>query len=70
MVLVDANKTDRVDLLVAAIVAIDTLDWAVFDTSSLDKIDRALAIEPRLMIQPRDRSAAPSRRSYPCATAK
>ncbi len=53
LVLVDANKTDRVDLLVAAILATDTLDWAVFDTSSLDKIDRALAIEPRLMIQPR-----------------
>jgi hypothetical protein len=30
-VLVDANKTDRVDLLVAAIQATDTLDWAIFD---------------------------------------
>jgi len=51
VVLVDANKTDRVDLLVQAIQAADALDWAVFDTSSIDKIDRALAIEPRLKFQ-------------------
>jgi glycerophosphoryl diester phosphodiesterase len=53
LVLVDANKTDRVDLLVQAIKDADALDWAVFDTSDLTKIDAALAIEPRLMIQPR-----------------
>ena len=53
LVLVDGNKTDRVDLLVAAIQEADALEWAVFDTSSIAKIDRALAIEPRLMIQPR-----------------
>ncbi len=47
-VLVDANKTDRVDLLVAAIQATDTLDWAIFDTDSQDKIDEALALEPAL----------------------
>lgn len=47
-VLVDANKTDRVDLLVGAIVDADALDWAIFDTSGVDKIDAALAIEPRL----------------------
>lgn len=47
-VLVDANKTDRVDLLVDAITSTDTLDWAIFDTSSVDKIDEALALEPRL----------------------
>lgn len=47
-VLVDANKTDRVDLLVAAIQSTDTVDWAIFDTSSIDKIDAALAIEPKL----------------------
>ncbi|MFT3766675.1 MAG: glycerophosphodiester phosphodiesterase family protein [Minicystis sp.] len=47
-VLVDANKTDQVDLLVAAIQKTDTLDWAIFDTSSVDKIDAALAIEPKL----------------------
>lgn len=47
-VLVDANKTDRVDLLVEAIVQADALDWAIFDTSSVDKIDAALALEPRL----------------------
>ncbi|MBI2391261.1 MAG: glycerophosphodiester phosphodiesterase family protein [Deltaproteobacteria bacterium] len=53
LVLVDANKTSRVDLLVNAIRDADALDWAVFDTSSVDKIDQALAIEPRLMIMPR-----------------
>lgn len=54
VVLVDANKTDRVDLLVAAIQAASAIDWAIFDTSSIDKIDQALAIEPTLhiMIRP------------------
>ncbi len=47
-VLVDANKTDRVDLLVADIVETDSVGWAIFDTSSVDKIDQALAIEPEL----------------------
>ena len=42
-VLVDANKTDRVDLLVSAITSTDSLEWAIFDTSSVDKIDQALA---------------------------
>lgn len=58
LVLVDANKTDRVDLLVAAIKEADALEWAVFDTSSLDKIDKALALEPALMIMPRIEDAA------------
>jgi len=49
-VLVDANKTDRVDLLVADILAADAVDWAIFDTSSLDKILQALAIEPTLHV--------------------
>jgi glycerophosphoryl diester phosphodiesterase len=53
LVLVDGNKTDRVDLLVQAIKDAGALDWAVFDTSSLDKIDQALALEPKLMIMPR-----------------
>lgn len=53
LVLVDANKTDRVDLLVGAIREANALEWAVFDTSSTDKIDRALALEPKLMIMPR-----------------
>lgn len=55
IVLVDANKTDRVDLLVAAIQKTNALEWAVFDTSSVDKIDQALALEPKLMIMPRVR---------------
>jgi glycerophosphoryl diester phosphodiesterase len=58
MVLVDANKTDRVDLLVQAIEDAGALDWAVFDTSDTSKIDAALAIEPNLMIQPRIEAAA------------
>ncbi len=58
MVLIDANKTDRVDLLVKAILEAGALDWAVFDTSSTGKIDRALAMEPRLMIMPRVASVA------------
>jgi glycerophosphoryl diester phosphodiesterase len=53
LVLVDANKTDRVDLLVQAIHDANALDWAVFDTSSTSKIDQALAMEPKLLIQPR-----------------
>ncbi|MCA9619728.1 MAG: glycerophosphodiester phosphodiesterase family protein [Myxococcales bacterium] len=48
VVLVDANKTDRVDLLVAAIQNTDSIDWAIFDTSSVAKIDEALALEPTL----------------------
>jgi glycerophosphoryl diester phosphodiesterase len=48
-VLVDANKTDRVDLLVAAIQETDTLAEAIFDTSSPEKIAEALALEPRLI---------------------
>lgn len=47
-VLIDANKTDRVDLLVAAVQTTDTLDWAIFDTDSVEKIDQALALEPSL----------------------
>lgn len=53
IVLIDANKTDRVEALVDAVKKTDTLEWAVFDTDSTDKIDRALALEPKLMIMPR-----------------
>jgi len=51
VVLVDANKTDRVDLLVQAIHDADAVEWAIFDTSSVDKIDEALALDPSLHIQ-------------------
>jgi glycerophosphoryl diester phosphodiesterase len=47
-VLLDANKTDRVDLLVQAVHDTDTLDWAIFDTDSTSKIQEALALEPKL----------------------
>ncbi|MBX3188412.1 MAG: glycerophosphodiester phosphodiesterase family protein [Labilithrix sp.] len=53
IVMIDANKSDRVEAMVDLVKKTDTLEWAVFDTDDLDKIDRALAIEPRLMIQPR-----------------
>jgi glycerophosphoryl diester phosphodiesterase len=53
LVLVDANKSDQVEAMVDAIKKADAVDWAVFDTDDLSKIDRALALEPRLMIQPR-----------------
>lgn len=56
VVLIDANKTDRVDLLVNAIREADALEWAIFDTSSVDKIDRALAMEPSLRFQIRPQS--------------
>lgn len=58
MVLVDANKTDRVDLLVADIQATATLEWAIFDTSSPDKIERALQLEPNLLTMIRTGSVA------------
>ncbi|CAN5906199.1 glycerophosphodiester phosphodiesterase family protein [soil metagenome] len=58
LVLVDANKSDRVEAMVDAIRKADALEWAVFDTDDLTKIDRALALEPRLMIQPRVQAAA------------
>jgi glycerophosphoryl diester phosphodiesterase len=48
-VLLDANKTSRVDLLVEAVHATDTLEWAIFDTDDVAKIDAALALEPALL---------------------
>lgn len=48
VVLLDANKTDRVDLLVEAVHATDSLDWAIFDTDDTAKIQQALALEPKL----------------------
>jgi glycerophosphoryl diester phosphodiesterase len=51
VVLVDANKTDRVDLLVQAIHDANAVDWAIFDTSDTTKIDAALAMEPNLHFQ-------------------
>ncbi len=58
MVLIDANKTDRVDLLVKDIQDTGTLDWAIFDTSSVAKIDEALLLEPRLLTMIRVGSVA------------
>lgn len=48
IVVVDANKTDRVDLLVQAIREADAVDSVVFSTSSIDKVRMALAMEPRI----------------------
>ncbi len=49
-VLLDANKTDvsQVQLFIDAVHETDTLDWAIFDTSAVDKIDKAIALEPKL----------------------
>ncbi len=47
-VLLDANKTSRVDLLVQAVHDTDTLDWAIFDTDDTKKIQDALLLEPAL----------------------
>jgi glycerophosphoryl diester phosphodiesterase len=57
-VLLDANKTDRVDLLIDAVHKTDTLDWAIFDTDSVEKIDAALALEPKIMTMIRVASLA------------
>ena len=48
-VLVDANKTNRVDLLVEAIQRTGTEEWAIFDTSDDAKIQQALVLEPSLL---------------------
>jgi glycerophosphoryl diester phosphodiesterase len=48
-VILDANKTSRVDLLVSAVQKTGTLEWAIFDTDSTTKIDEALALEPSLL---------------------
>jgi glycerophosphoryl diester phosphodiesterase len=48
-VLLDANKSSRVDLLVEAVHQTGTLDWAIFDTDSVEKIDEALQLEPALL---------------------
>lgn len=55
-VLLDANKTDRIDLLVQAVHDTDTLDWAIIDTDDSGKIQEALALEPKLhsMIRVKD----------------
>ncbi|MBS1153240.1 MAG: glycerophosphodiester phosphodiesterase family protein [Myxococcaceae bacterium] len=58
MVLIDANKTDRVDLLVKDVKDANALDWAIFDTSSVAKIDEALLLEPNLLTMIRVASVA------------
>jgi glycerophosphoryl diester phosphodiesterase len=49
-VLLDANKTDQAQIkqLVDLVRETDTLDWAIFDTDSVEKIDAALSLEPKL----------------------
>ncbi len=44
-------KTDRVDLVVAAVVAADALDHVYFSTGNIDHALRARALEPRLRVQ-------------------
>lgn len=49
VVLVNADRTDRVDLLVAAIQNTGMLDEAIFESGSTAKIDEALGLEPALL---------------------
>jgi glycerophosphoryl diester phosphodiesterase len=53
-VLIDMEKTDRVDLIVRAVHQAGARDWVVLDARNLDRIHQALAIDPRLavMIRP------------------
>lgn len=57
-VVVDANKTDRVDLLVQAIREANAVDSVVFSTSDIEKVRRALAMEPGIRAHIRPRSVA------------
>lgn len=54
-VLVDADKTDRVGLIVDAIRKVDAHEWAIFDSRDVSKIRQALALDPQLkvMIRPK-----------------
>ena len=58
ILMLDMNKTDDVEAVVAVIQEEDAVDQVIFDTSSLDKIERALALEPALAIQIRPDTAA------------
>lgn len=56
-VLIDAEKTDRIDLIVRAVAEADARDWVVFDARDLSKIREALALDPRLRVMIRPRTA-------------
>lgn len=67
-VLIDAEKTDRVDLIVRAIENAGARDWVVFDAHDVAKIRAALALDPHLdvMIRPdRVEEIAASMRQLP-----
>jgi phosphoglycerol transferase MdoB-like AlkP superfamily enzyme/glycerophosphoryl diester phosphodiesterase len=53
-VLIDMEKTERVDLIVREIHLADARDWVILDARNLDRIHTALAIDPGLavMIRP------------------
>lgn len=53
-VLIDMEKTDRVDLIVRDVHLAGARDWVILDARDLAKIHQALAIDPRLevMIRP------------------
>lgn len=59
-VLLDANKLalEEVDALVALVRETDTFAEAIFDTSGLDKVARARALEPAIKVQIRPHAAA------------
>jgi glycerophosphoryl diester phosphodiesterase len=51
VVLIDSEKTDRIDLIVRAIREAQAEDWVVVDARDLTKIDRALELDPKLRVQ-------------------
>lgn len=57
-VLIDVEKTDRVDLIVHAVQEAEARDWVTFDARNLDKIHAALVIDPRLEVMIRPASLA------------
>jgi hypothetical protein len=57
-VLIDVEKTDRVDLIVRAVQEAGAREWVTFDARNLDKIHAALAIDPKLEVMIRPASLA------------
>jgi len=55
-VLIDAEKTSRIDLIVRAVATADARDWVVFNACDLSKINEALALDPRIRVMIRPKS--------------
>src|SRR5258708_26403651 len=57
-VLIDVEKTNRVDLIVRAVQESGAREWVTFDARNLDKIHKALALDPQLEVMIRPASLA------------